>query len=428
MGGEIGLSSSKGVGTTFWFELPLDIADPTTAMFASEEMRNIRVLSVDDEPNSRSILNDYISYWGMESKVVDSGKEALRALRQAYVDGAPFHICIIDYLMPDKNGLELAAEIFADPAISKTKLVLLTAFDAPGLGAHALDSGFSSYLTKPVRQSQMFECVLDVLRGTQSIARSSIDAKLAQAEITGRRSEIILIAEDYAINQQVAQLYLDQIGFSSHVVSNGLEAVEAAKTEHYALILMDCQMPEMDGYAATEAIRNYEATRTDNKAIPIIAMTAHAMSGDRERCMKAGMDDYVSKPVDPETLKKVLMHWLPMPFATLSAETENPVELDIGRTKYGANADSLYKMFLEKIPLQMNELRQAIESREPERISRVAHGFKGICGTIIAPRMHNTCLEIENAVSEENWDLLLGLLARLDKEATAASLYLESRL
>lgn len=426
MKGEIGVESARGKGSKFWFILPMEVADRSSAIPSSSELKDIRILAVDDEPNARMIMLDYINSWGMRGAVTATAKEALRELRQAYVDGDPYRVCLIDYVMPEVNGLDLAQQILDDPAIANTKLVLVTAYDAPGLGSQALDMGFKAYMTKPVRQSQMFECIFDIMRGAQSISRSALDAKLAQIELYGKRTELILVAEDYAINQQVAQLYLEQIGFNSHVVSNGKEAVDAAKSGQYALILMDCQMPEMDGYTATQAIREYEKEAEDGH-IPIIAMTAHAMGGDRERCLSAGMDDYLSKPVDPEMLRKVLTQWLPAMPDSLAPQT-TPVELDAGRIKYGANADSLYRMFMNRLSTHVGDLRSAITQRDTRRILDVAHGFKGVCATVLADKMRNTCDDIEHAVRDDNWDLVQGLLTRLEKESQAAEDYLRSRL
>ena len=309
MRGTIGVDSTKGTGSTFWFTVPFESRSERPILSSRNDLADIRVLVVDDEPNARTILQDYLRSWGMHEGMAASAKEALRALRQAYVDGEPYNIALIDFVMPNTNGMDLSKEILSDPAISQTNLILLTAFDGPGLGIQAMDLGCKAYLTKPVRQSQMLECIVNVLSGGHAIGRSAADGKLVVRESTAMRPELILIAEDYAINQQVAQLYLDELGFVSHVVANGATAVEAVATNKYALVLMDCQMPEMDGYAATAAIR--EAERAIGRHTPIVAMTAHAMGGDRERCLAAGMDDYISKPVEPEELRKVLGRWLP---------------------------------------------------------------------------------------------------------------------
>jgi two-component system sensor histidine kinase/response regulator len=426
MNGQIHVESRKGAGSTFWFVLPFETVSNGKAITLSEDLKGIRVLTVDDEPHARSILLDYMSSWGIRGSVAASAKDAIRELRQAYVDDDPYDLCIIDFVMPEKNGMDLAKDIFADRAIADTKLVLLTAFDAPGLGAQAIDLGFTAYLTKPVRQSQMFECLLDVLRGEKSIGRSAMDAHIAQLELHGPRHELVLVAEDYPINQQVAQLYLEQLGFSSHVVSNGMEAVQAAQTELYAVILMDCQMPEMDGYAATAAIREWE--RATGKHIPIIAMTAHAMGGDRERCLEAGMDDYLSKPVDPEMLRKILLQWVPPTSPSVVQLDSSPLQFDLGRSKYGDSADGLYRMFLDRSPTQVTELKEAIARKDSDSILKLAHGLKGVCGTVFAHRMRTTCADIEIAVTDNNWDLVHGLIVRLEKECGEVSEYLNGKL
>lgn len=318
MDGEIGVTSSEGEGSIFWFTIPLErrVDNPISAL--NQELENVRILIVDDEPQARQILHNYIVSWGMKNGVASCASEGLRMLRQAYVDGSPYKIALIDYVMPEKNGMDLASEILKDPAIQDTKLVLLTAFDAPGLGLQSINMGFNAYLTKPVRQSQLLNCLTQVISGAQTIARSAIDAPSERPHGINRK-ELILVAEDYSINQQVAQLYLDELGFACHIVSDGKEAVQAIESNLYSLILMDCQMPVIDGFAATAAIRKSE--ELTERHIPIIAVTAHAMSGDRERCLEAGMDDYITKPIDPLALAKIIEKWLP--------PTESIVEPDV---------------------------------------------------------------------------------------------------
>jgi len=428
MRGSIGVDSSKGSGSTFWFTVPFESRSASPILSSRSDLADTRVLVVDDEPHARTILQDYLRSWGMRDGMAVSAKEALRALRQAYVDGEPYNIAIIDFVMPNTNGMDLSKEILSDRAISQTNLILLTAFDGPGLGIQAVDLGFKAYLTKPVRQSQMLECIVNVLSGGHAIDRSATDAKLAIRESKAMREEVILIAEDYAINQQVAQLYLDELGFASYVVANGAAAVEAVATNKYALVLMDCQMPEMDGYAATAAIR--DAEKASGGHTPIVAMTAHAMGGDRERCLAAGMDDYLSKPVEPEELRKVLGRWLPEPNSPIvSVVGEKPADLELARSRFGVKeADELCRMFIDKAALEVESLKRSCLGKDYQAVLETAHGFAGICATIFAHQMRVTCAEIEAGVVDLNWDLVQGLVLRMEKEFNFAKEHLRCQL
>ncbi len=425
MNGSIGVDSSKGLGSTFWFTLPFERRQEQTVFHVQKEVANVPILIVDDEPHARAILHDYVISWGMQNGMASSAKEALRALRQAYVDGEPYKVAIIDFVMPEKNGLDLAKEILADLAIKETKLILLTAFDAPGLSMQAMDLGFKAYLTKPVRQSQMLECILSVLAGTAAIGRSSIDARLASRELHPNRRELILIVEDYAINQQVAQLYLDELGFASHIVSNGLEAVEAIISNDYGLVLMDCHMPEMDGFSATAAIRRSESV--SGKHLPIVAMTANAMGGDRERCLSVGMDDYVSKPVDPAALRKVLERWLPQEDSK-PEEAETSIDFAFTLAKYGETAYQLCRMFLEKAPPEIATLKSALLSKDTDKTYQIAHGLKGVTSTVGARKMSNICTDMELAVKAGNWVLQEELITLLENELTKVERILKIEL
>lgn len=316
--------------------------------------------------------------------------------------------------MPSEDGIDLSKKVLADAAIRDTKLILLTGFDAPGLGMQALDMGFKAYLTKPVRQSQLLEAIQNVLDGVAAIGRSSADARLAMRELNGHRKELILVAEDYPINQQVAQLYLDELGFASHLASNGLEAVEAAAHNHYGVILMDCQMPEMDGFAATAAIRQAEKLR--DKRTPIIAMTAHAMSGDRERCLAAGMDDFLSKPVDPDKLHATLIKWLGQNPQVQPVIPIVPIDIDVAIGRYGTSIEQICKLFLEKMPQDVEALAAAVDASDLENILKVAHGLKGACATMVAMPLYATCSDIERAVHVGDWAHCQSLIKRLRQE------------
>jgi CheY-like chemotaxis protein len=271
----------------------------------------MRVLLVEDNATQRNIVQHYLTAWGMRSVVVASAEEALAILQTATAD--PFAVVLTDLVLPNMDGLELGRAIKADAILAGTAMILMTGFDQQGIAAQALTIGFASYLTKPVRMSQLLDAIATAVAGTsrasqqQRITRNNREGGSAQEPAAQER--MILVAEDNPVNQKLALLQLRKLGYQAEAVSNGREAVAAVATGAYALVLMDCQMPELDGFGATSAIREAEK-RGGAPRLPIIAMTANAMQGDREACLQAGMDDYVSKPVKTEALRTVLEHWL----------------------------------------------------------------------------------------------------------------------
>jgi len=314
MGGEIGVESRQGQGSTFWF----------TAVFEKQPERQEalrvlpaailgkRILAVDDNATNREVLSAYLGSWDCQCHAASSAKEALGMLRQAVKTGKPFDLVILDHMMPEMDGEALGRAIKKDPALKETVLVMLTSWGRRGDAARVKEIGFSAYLTKPVKHSQLFDCLVTVLG--EGSGRSKEDEKpplvtrhsLAEAK---RRVRVLLV-EDNVVNQKLATRLLEKIGYRSHAVGNGKEAVKALEMAPYDIVLMDVQMPEMDGYEATRVIRDPQS-KVRNHHVPIIAMTANAMKGDRERCIEAGMDDYISKPILPQKLFEVIKAFLP---------------------------------------------------------------------------------------------------------------------
>jgi CheY-like chemotaxis protein len=281
-----------------------------------------RVCIVDDNATNRTILQHQITRWGMYSASADSGPSALQMLHTAARQGEPYNLAILDMQMPGMDGLELARAITADPLLARLPLVMLTSMAQRGHGMLMQQAGVAAYLTKPVRQSQLFDCLVAVL-GTSAtgeatpalpVVPSEPCQTLAESEEDSR--PLLLVAEDNIVNQRVAVRLLEKLGYRVDVARNGREAVAALQATPYAAVLMDMQMPEMDGYTATAEIRRREGP---SRHTIIIAMTAHALEGDRERCLAAGMDDYLSKPVQSSELRAVLKRWLPLPCATPEA-------------------------------------------------------------------------------------------------------------
>ncbi len=317
MGGKIGVRSVIGRGSTFWFTLRLEkqAKDAKAPVKYNRDLVGLRVLVVDDNATNRRIVSHQLRSWQIYEGAAASGEEALQLLRTAAASGTPFDLALLDMQMPEMDGLMLARAIKAEPAIALARLVLLTSL---GLRPERVDlaaSGIEAYLVKPVKQSRLFDCLVSVMRreerpttGEAVIAPKGIESSQPAQPLA--RKLRILLADDNSINQKVALGQLRKIGCTADAVGNGLEVLEALRLVAYDVVLMDCQMPEMDGYEASRAIRERESapSRLTGRAarVHIIAMTANAMQGDREKCLAAGMDDYVSKPVRTADLKAAL--------------------------------------------------------------------------------------------------------------------------
>jgi CheY-like chemotaxis protein len=332
MGGEIGVRSEEGKGSTFWAKVPFAQSQAAPIDEPRPELENLRVLVVDDHPSCARILEGYLSFWAMRCDVATSGPEALIEMRKAVDQGDPYKLVIIDLMMPVMDGFALAELIRADDLLAPTKRILLTAFDEKGQGPAALKAGFSSYLTKPVKSARLKECINRVINSDTQFD-ASVLPKTPPREKIGR--PLILIAEDNEINQHVTMLQLRRLGFDSVIVNNGKDAVNEALTGKYALVLMDCHMPEMDGFQATGAIRTNEALTGHH--LPVVGLTARAMAGDREACLAAGMDEYLTKPASLEQLEKVISEQIAM---NANGDSHGNGSTGNGEQSYEASANS----------------------------------------------------------------------------------------
>jgi len=373
-------------------------------------------------------------------------------LREAAGRGESYDLAILDMQMPGMDGLELARRIKEDPPISSTRLIMMSSVGRGGDSEEIRRAGVEAHLTKPVRQSRLFDAIATVMGAaeeetfappTAGVYGSSPDddvplvATRALSESKERPYHVrILVAEDNAVNQKVAVRMLERLGYRADVAANGLEAVEALFFSRvpYAAVVMDVQMPEMDGYEATAEIRRRESG-SGRRRTPVIAMTANAMQGDREKALEAGMDDYVAKPVKPEELDAVLGRWVPRPDGE---ETSAPEEqtADGAEAAPGGITDPLDQsvlaglrelgdqellkelagLFLEDVPPQLETLRQAIEGDDASGVQRVAHTLKGSCGNMGAVRMATICAELEDVGRSGELERAPMLAERLEAE------------
>ena len=309
LGGELVAESTPGVGSEFAFTLTLEHG-PVSHEPGLRPIAGKRALIVDNDESARRILCRSLERWEIACDAVEDATAALDALHRNARAGTPYDLAVIDYAMPSCDGLELGRRIKADERIAKTALMMVTAFDASKRGQTAIAAGFLHYLTKPVRQSHLHDCIVDAVSPLPVVppaVRVETTYERTPCAVPSR-SERILLVEDEPVNQLLAKRQLEKLGFAAHGVANGAQAVAATSHDDYDLVLMDCQMPVMDGLAATRAIRFRESAT--GRRVPIIAMTANARHEDRDECFAAGMDDYLAKPVLIEQLKTTLATWL----------------------------------------------------------------------------------------------------------------------
>ncbi|MGA2735182.1 MAG: response regulator [Syntrophobacteraceae bacterium] len=470
-GGGITVESTPGKGSTFRFTVRLKIRplplQPKVARYV--DLKSIRVLIVDDNSTNRNLLHRQVLSYGMRNGCAENGQNALELLRKAAAMEDPYKLAILDMMMPGMSGLELARAIKADPAIASVQLIVLTSVGQDYDSEVMHRQGIWAYLTKPIRQSQLYDCIASALgaqsgKNPQLMSESSSGDK-ANAFLGAR----VLLAEDQPVNQEVARCMMESFGCRVEMASNGQEALDTLSKTPYDLVLMDCQMPELDGYEATRIFRERETQKAKNQSgqaqpnrrTPIIAMTAHAMQGDREQCLATGMDDYLSKPFNRDRLFAVLKRWLPsksMTHIPVHTTWEDQTEQDQSkacRLPDGGNGESnlhgegflerfshldhlnyetleslrsvakegqpsllrkVIRIYLESSPKLVETIRLSISLGDAAAMQGAAHSLKSISGNLGAMMLAEFCRELETMGRAGTTENAIPLLSVLEDE------------
>jgi PAS domain S-box-containing protein len=410
MDGKIWVESLPGTGSTFHFTARFGVEQSSGVSAAPVTLTGLPVLVVDDNATNRRILEEVLINWRMRPVSADGAAAALTALEKADSAGQPFAICLLDAHMPDTDGFTLAEQIQADERYKSIRLVMLTSSGNPEDVTRSRALGIAGYITKPVKQSELFDVIVTAI-GIPDAEKQPRSAKSPQIPPRSERALHVLLAEDNGVNQILATKILEKLGHRVTVVDDGRAAVEAAKSTRFDLIAMDIQMPELDGLQACRAIREWE--QAGGGHVPIIAMTAHAMKGDRERCIEAGMDGYVAKPI----------HAAELAAAIEEVCVGHPPADVVDRESLLNNLDgdrellrNLIDRFAADSPQQLAHIRVAIDEQQPEALRLAAHGLKGSVGNFVAPRAWALAQQLEQAGKDSALSSAGSLFAELETE------------
>ena len=434
MGGQIGVRSTEGQGSTFWCTARLQKqVDSPRAILPTGDLTGKRVLIVDDNESNRLILHHLVSGWGMVDDLAEDAESALHRIAEATQRGVPYDLAILDVIMPGKDGLQLARELQSHPAGSGIRLVVMTSMLQRGHAEQARKAGAMGYLPKPVRHDELRDCLRTVLGLTEGHALKDAPTGSVVAQLVTRhmvaenvRHQRVLVVEDNIVNQKLAVRMVEKLGYQPDVVNNGQEALTALAKGDYVAILMDCQMPVMDGFETTRSIRNGEAvvashdspsgspTRSNTAPqstphIPIIAVTANAMQGDRERCLATGMDDYLAKPIKLDELRNTLARWVSAPPNAVVTGKQKPIPTAADPTRGIFDPAKMYQniggdselfaqlvcLFLDRYHTMLTDIRTALADADSIAVERLAHTFKGTAGNLCASEVSLTAGRLE---------------------------------
>jgi two-component system, sensor histidine kinase and response regulator len=449
MGGDLEVASTAGEGSTFTFVIPFPPATAEPARVPAQiELRGLKVLAVDDTATNRRVLEAYLGSWGMRVTSCPDGQDALEALHRAADKGEPFDVAVLDYNMPRMDGVELAHRISASPQLRSLRLVMLT---SSGTGHNAArEAGVSEFLTKPVRQSRLYDAIASAMYHPPAAQqqRAQLDGREAAMSTdeehgTNDDGALILIAEDHDVNRILMERLLVKRGHRTIAAATGLEAVQLAERDEIDLVFMDCQMPELDGYSATQRIRADEQARAGRR-LPIVAMTAHAMAGDRDKCLAAGMDDYVAKPLRPDEVDEMLARWLPSVApgeqgnghenGSGAGETAvDPIDDerfdDLARDFAPEVVREVVHAFIDSTPSIIERIVLAAEGADHTEIAQGAHRLKGGCLAVGAGQLNDIADELETLGRERaSGAALQGVAARLEQSWIATRRALRARV
>jgi signal transduction histidine kinase/DNA-binding response OmpR family regulator len=427
MGGQIGASSVDGKGSTFWFELDLAYAGVTRAAIEPGSLAGLRVLCIDSHDTQSAVRQEQFVRHGILADSVDSGLAGLDALAIAAAAQQPYAVVLIDHQQPDIDAETLGAMIKADRRYSSALLVIMSALaDAADCQRYA-HAGYAAFLSKPVPQQTLID-TLKALRASLSIGIalpfmnfSSGAAAVERASDTPLAGQCILAVDDNPVNLQVVSLMLERLGAEVDLAENGRVAVHKFLARPYAAILMDCQMPELDGYQAVAEIRHLESVMLSaqgapaQRRLPVIALTAHALEGEREKCIAAGMDDFLTKPLRASALREKLLAWLAPGAAPCAREDDADIDPVLAaRELFGAKFPQLARLFLDDTPKRMAALEAAVDARDVQRIRDIAHTLAGSASAVGAQALSDQCKVLELAARD-------GQMETIDSASAAIS-------